>query len=411
MILYIAVLNLLLTLVIVYHNYRVIRSVLYLAICLVSVSVMSMTHYFFTHGTSRFWFSVFFIHFIPVYYLFGPFLYFYVRSVLTDRARIRTSDFWHFLPALFFLFHILPHLFSPWDYKMALSEDILRDYRNTSSARLLFPIPSFLNYVLRNLSSLGYITYCLMWVFRFDRNYPGTLRISHWEARKVLRFLKLLIGVCLFASLMFMVVYGRFFLDSRLNPMEFIENPLMPLLGIGLFAIPFIILFNPEVLFGIPQYRQPVPVAQLTFEAAVRENSSVAVVAPANGHEPEAQPVDGEGRFQGLAERILAVMEQQKPYLSPEFSIEDLAQRLDVPKHHVYYCFNSILKTRFSRMRSEFRVRHVQALIREGSTRTKTLEAIGLESGFSSPSTFYAVFREVAGMTPSEYLQSLDQAS
>ena len=382
---------------------------LYLATCLLSVSVMTLTHYFFSEGDSPFWLAFFFTHFIPVYFLFGPFLYFYVRSVLTDRTGMCARDLWHFIPSLLFLAHIFPYLIRGWDDKLGLAADIIRDPRSATSVRLLFPIPSVGNYILRNLSSLGYITYCLIWVLRFERHYPDRLRIPRWDARKVLRFLKMLVGVCLFASLMFLLIYGNYFFDPRLTPMRFIGNPMMPLLVIGLLAIPLIILFNPEVLYGIPRFPEaPVPQA---VEVPSGEDSDTVMGRSALRDDSQPLPVDGDGRFQGLAERILAFMEAEKPYLSPDFSIEDLALWLDVPKHHVYYCYNSIFKTRFSRIRSEFRVRHVQVLIRRGANRDKTLEAIGLESGFSSPSTFYAVFREVAGMTPSEYLQSLDQVS
>jgi AraC-like DNA-binding protein len=101
-------------------------------------------------------------------------------------------------------------------------------------------------------------------------------------------------------------------------------------------------------------------------------------------------------------------MNDQRPWLAHDFSMDDLGKILDVPRHHVYYCFSNILKTRFTRLRAECRVRHAQSLIENGGTQEKTLEAIGLESGFSSRGTFMATFREVTGMTPGDYLRSME---
>jgi transcriptional regulator GlxA family with amidase domain len=112
--------------------------------------------------------------------------------------------------------------------------------------------------------------------------------------------------------------------------------------------------------------------------------------------------------FLALSDRIMQVMNEQRPWLAHDFSLDDLAKIMDVPKHHLYYCFNNILKTRFTRLRAEYRVRHAQYLIENGGTQEKTMEAIGIESGFSSRGTFMATFREVTGMTPGDFLRSTE---
>jgi AraC-like DNA-binding protein len=112
--------------------------------------------------------------------------------------------------------------------------------------------------------------------------------------------------------------------------------------------------------------------------------------------------------FQALSDRIMQVMDEQRPWLAHDFSLDDLAKIMDVPRHHLYYCFNNILKTRFTKLRTEYRVRHAQYLIENGGTQTKTLESIGMESGFSTRGTFITSFREVTGLTPGDYLRSLE---
>jgi transcriptional regulator GlxA family with amidase domain len=171
--------------------------------------------------------------------------------------------------------------------------------------------------------------------------------------------------------------------------------------------IPLIILFNPEVLYGIPRVSMPAVSVEAVPSAGSEQRDD-------SGAEPTSEALvnergDGEGRFKELAERMVVFMEERKPYLDPEFSIEMLAEQLEVPKHHVYYCFNSILKTKFTQMRSEFRIRHAQELIRVGVPSSRTLVSIGFESGFSSSASFRSVFKEITGMSPREYQRSLEQ--
>ena len=61
-------------------------------------------------------------------------------------------------------------------------------------------------------------------------------------------------------------------------------------------------------------------------------------------------------------------------------------------------------------LRDRYRIGHARRLIDEGQTRDKTLEAIGLESGFTSRSSFIIAFREMTGKLPSAYLEELQKS-
>jgi AraC-like DNA-binding protein len=52
------------------------------------------------------------------------------------------------------------------------------------------------------------------------------------------------------------------------------------------------------------------------------------------------------------------------------------------------------------------RIEYAKAKIDSGSNKTITLEALSLESGFSSQSTFIRSFKNVFGCTPSDYIKT-----
>ena len=109
--------------------------------------------------------------------------------------------------------------------------------------------------------------------------------------------------------------------------------------------------------------------------------------------------------FIELSHSILSHLEETKLYLQPDFSLDQLAKSMSTPKHHLYYCFNSVLYKKFTKVRSEFRIDYAKKLIEKGLSDSLTLDAIGNQSGFSSRSSFYNTFKDEVGCSPGEYLK------
>ena len=59
-----------------------------------------------------------------LFFLIGPFAYFYVRSILRDNVKLTKTDFLHFLPFLLIFIGAIPFLFSSWEYKFLLAKSI-----------------------------------------------------------------------------------------------------------------------------------------------------------------------------------------------------------------------------------------------------------------------------------------------
>jgi YesN/AraC family two-component response regulator len=72
------------------------------------------------------------------------------------------------------------------------------------------------------------------------------------------------------------------------------------------------------------------------------------------------------------------------------------------------YCFNAILKTKFTTLKKELRVEIAKKEIMNGKLLSHSMEGVWIKSGFSSKTSFFVSFKEVTGMTPLEYLKSLE---
>jgi AraC-like DNA-binding protein len=103
--------------------------------------------------------------------------------------------------------------------------------------------------------------------------------------------------------------------------------------------------------------------------------------------------------------RIMSYLNEEKPYLSPVFSIHDIVSTLDIPQKNVTDSFNKVIKIPFPRMRNQLRVDHAIEMFKNNMHLKISIEGIAAESGFNNRATFYKAFREVTNTTPIEWIK------
>jgi AraC-like DNA-binding protein len=173
--------------------------------------------------------------------------------------------------------------------------------------------------------------------------------------------------------------------DASVTRVIIESEPTYLISGLAFTLLPIVlIVFFPQVLYGMPLVSSTKKAPKLTI--------------------PVNDPTDP---LAETAQLIVDYIKNEKPYLYPDFDIEDIAEKLDIPKHHIIYCFTMILQKKFTAYRSMVRVEHAKELLHSGTANTLSIDGIGAQSGFSSRSGFYATFKAETGMTPSQYLESL----
>jgi YesN/AraC family two-component response regulator len=161
--------------------------------------------------------------------------------------------------------------------------------------------------------------------------------------------------------------------------------------------IPIVMLIFPEVLYGIPK------VTRKKIELFKSENNYLSKRINTTIEKPENKEENPE--MNELANLIQNYLLTEKPFVDSKFSMDDLAKQLDVPKHHIYYCFKSILDTKFTTLRSQLRVEYAKELLLNGELGKMSMEGIWSKTGFSSRTNFFVTFKEISGLTPLEYIQ------
>lgn len=148
---------------------------------------------------------------------------------------------------------------------------------------------------------------------------------------------------------------------------------------------------------------------ELTDTATAPQTADTGISAPELPEvDPEPLPASKmqleEDYAAALSQEVDLYMENNQPFLIPDFNMLKLAHNLNVPAHHLSYLFREHKQISFNDYRNTYRVTYAQSLINAGLSNELTLEAIGLKSGFASRSTFFKSFKKVTGLSPSEYI-------
>ena len=104
--------------------------------------------------------------------------------------------------------------------------------------------------------------------------------------------------------------------------------------------------------------------------------------------------------------KIEKFMEEHKPYLDPELNIEKLGELTHIKKLLLSQTLNKAFNKNFFTFIKEYRIRHVEAELKNKSNEERTIMDIAYMSGFNSKTGFNRAFKEVTGKTPTEYLEN-----
>lgn len=104
-----------------------------------------------------------------------------------------------------------------------------------------------------------------------------------------------------------------------------------------------------------------------------------------------------------LADRLMAYMEEKKPYLNPDLTINEVAINLQCTESDLSQLLNSRMKVNFSKFINTYRVNEIKRRATPEALNKYTLRALAEQCGFKSKTTFYRVFKNITGHTPAEY--------
>ena len=99
--------------------------------------------------------------------------------------------------------------------------------------------------------------------------------------------------------------------------------------------------------------------------------------------------------------KLEVLMKEEKPFLQPDFSLPDLAQKLNVSVHALSQALNEGLGKSFFEMVAVYRIEEAKRFLKEQPN--IKIEEIAEQVGYNSKSSFNTAFKKITGKTPSEF--------
>jgi len=102
-------------------------------------------------------------------------------------------------------------------------------------------------------------------------------------------------------------------------------------------------------------------------------------------------------------QKLELLCKDQHIYTDSTLNREKVAEKLGISPGYVSQIVNAITGDNFAHYINQYRVEAVKEMIANPEYENYNLLTMGLESGFTSKTTFYKAFKKVTGQTPNEY--------
>ena len=300
------------------------------------------------------------------YWLEGPLLLWYTRSLLFKEFHLRKTDLLFLLPAVIYIIYTLATFYS-W----GTAEKILyiQEYREL--------IAPSLPHSLEALREIIFVFFGLMCLIEI-RHAQQQIHHRYSNIEKIdFVWLAFLVATFMVLRCWMLLVVGLAFLKPDLGPTTF--NTM------GLFGNYLMFgLINVLIFFSLT--RSAVFAGKISKQHIHSNNDDTEI---------EVDPL--------LTERIKRHMETHKPHLSHYLNLEELANQLSMHPRALSVAIKNNFHTNFYEFINTYRINEAKRLLEGPDTQDRSMIEILGDAGFNSKATFNAIFKKIVGMTPTQY--------
>ena len=308
--------------------------------------------------------------FISLLLLHGPFLVLYISALIDQQFQFNSKKLIHFSPFILFNLYILIASFLP-----EIADGIRLNHVEGAHAT---PLPFKLFLILTVLSGPFYFILSV-WLFKSSdinifNNFSSYENVNlQWLRKLVYTF-----GFIWTVLMIFATVHHVFQMFSWI----FCTH------GLTLSLSAFIILIG---YYGLKQKEIFIQFPDRRTEYVTEPKAKYAGVLL---KETEAE---------NYAIKLKQFMATEKPYLEADLSLPELANKLDIPSHHLSRVINEQFGVNFFDFVNQYRVEEVKSRINNPEFENLSLLGIAFDCGFNTKSAFNRVFKKMTGSTPSEF--------
>ncbi len=305
------------------------------------------------------------------FFLYGPFFYFYVRSLLTKFVVGQQKWFIHSIPALTYTVLLI---------FMGTDPEFWYSYWMFTT---VFVLIHGMSYLIKS--------YLLI------RKHQNKI-LNFYPHLKFLQAITTVAGICILTALGALLV----FISDLSYYVTLFNHYISGVIGsLVIYSLAYFAVRSPEVF----KY-YPVEEEQETQED---HKSSIPASLPAIAKESfavEKVCLDDE-ELQLWKSKLEEIMIISKPFLNPALTLDDLAEAMQTDKLLTSRVIREGFQVHFYDFVNSYRVEHFVELSKNKKYQHYTTLALAYEAGFNAKSTFHKVFKKLKKTTPTAYLKGL----
>ena len=328
----------------------------YLAILFLGISLRGLTSgvsLLALHPTLQ---KLFFNNFLPLLFLFGPSIYFYVRHEVLDIPFKLKRDFKHLLVFSMSFINIIPYYMSSNAFKESVIALTIKNPLTYLHVHF-WVVDSPIYYVGGPIHTLFYLTLSLYTIS--NRNKELSIKLSAEGFEHLINWLYTFITI-FYAFTTSNLIFTTYVLttgNSLSNLPPLITGALFLYLNVQIYK-------HPQVLFGIKFSKSP------NANPIVHINKAKSIIALDTSFEM---------KFNQKMEQY----QVNKAYNTSDFTIAFIANDLEVPEYILNDYFKNQLKVKFTDFRNEYRIKDFCETITKEDFQRYTANAIANKFGFS----------------------------
>ncbi|MDX1699167.1 MAG: helix-turn-helix domain-containing protein [Melioribacteraceae bacterium] len=293
-------------------------------------------------------------------YLYGPLIYLYVIFLIHDREFFAKYDYLHFIPFLLIqVYGIFFFYFEGKEYQLSMLDFDKPNPWHIELIGKLIPV-----------SGIIYVLFTIISTVRFNRNIKNSF--ANVEKIDLSWLIYLVVGTAVvWLSVLLSYLLGFIYGDET-------QANLLIYITLSVFLY----------VFAFKSYKQPEIITEpiLNKEGRTYKKSGLSA-----------------GRADEILDKVVKLMNNDKPYLNTELNLSNLANHLSISTHNLSEVINTKLKQNFYDFVNSYRVEEVKRLIENDKDSVYSILSHGYEAGFTSKSAFYSSFKKNTGITPAQY--------
>ena len=302
------------------------------------------------------------------YYMIPGFLILYLKSFLTKSLYLRKKHLLFLIvPFIVFLDYLYFHI-----QNSSQLDEIVKmiEQKNTYIFRLEGFIPFEINLLFRFIYILPFTIHVLRLSIKQTKKTNSTT-----EEKKIFTFVNYLLFIVFYAYIFFLTSQFIPFLENKIVFTNTLNSGMLILAGTLIAFISMSILLSPELLFDLKEKQKKV----------------VKILKESDEESTE------------MLNAIESKMIEEKIYLNENFSSQDVLVHFEITRNKLDELLTHIKGLSFADWLNTLRIEYAKNLL---LTHNKyTIDAISSMSGYSSRSAFYAAFKKVTNITPTEFIR------